>query len=186
MDPVEANEVLDRVEEWIRRLKIDFDRFFIGALPTPPETIRYKAFAEVRRLRTEHHKSAAVRFRLNSLEAKLNSLNELFNRRLREMEMGLRKRQRATEEQAPPDLDPYAGIVVRTEPDQRGVEALYSELYGQEGRKAKTDLESFRGFLLSQAESIRTKTGCKDVVFRVTSRKGKLHLKAKPREETAS
>ena len=32
----------------------------------------------------------------------------------------------------------------------------------------------------SPAQAIRAKTGCDDVVFRVTEKKGKLKLKAKP------
>lgn len=186
MDPIEAQEALDDLDELIRRLKIDFDRFFIGALPTPPETLRYKAFAIVRQLRTKHHKSAAVRFRINTLEAKLNSLNELFNRRMRALETGTvhQRRKPAEAEQRGPD--PYSGVVVRADADPSGVEALYSELYGREGRGAKTDIESFKGFLLSQAKTIRDKTGCGDVVFRITSKAGKLSLKAKPGESSES
>ncbi len=169
----------------VQRLKIDFDRFFNGALPTPPESLRYKAFAEMRKLRSVHHKSAGIRFRVNSLEAKLNSLNELFNRRLRDAEMGLRPQAAALAGRRRPVEDPYDGVVIDKEPDPSAVEALYSELYGKSKRGKKTDLESFRGFLLSQAEAIRDKTGCDDVVFRVTSKDGKLKLKAKPGEGSA-
>lgn len=180
MDPKEAEEALERIDELIRRLKIDFDRFFNGALPSPPETLRFKAFAEVRKLRSEHHKSAVIRFRINSLEAKLNSLSELFNRRLREVESGAVQIPRRPGAARPPRHDPYDGVVIDREADPRAVEALYSELYGKQGRSAKTDLESFQGFLQSQAKAIREKTGCDDVVFRVTEKKGKLQLKAKP------
>ena len=186
MDPLEAQEALDRVEELVQKLKIDFDRFFNGALPTPPETLRYKAFAEVRKLRSEHHKSAAIRFRVNSVEAKLNSLSELFNRRLRELESGGRRVPVGGAARTEPERDPYEGIVIEREPDPTAVQALYSELYGKNKRKKKTDLESFKGFLQSQAEKIRAKTGCDDVVFRVTSKNGKLSLKAKPGEGPAS
>lgn len=186
MDPIEAQETLDRLDELVRKLKIDFDRFFIGSLPTPPENLRFKAFAEVRKLRSAHHKSAAIRFKVNSLEAKLNSLSELFNRRLREMDAGTayQRRQAVLAEAAA--HDPYSGVVIRTDSDPTAIEALYSELYGKEGRSAKTDLESFKGFLDSQAKTIRDKTGCTDVVFRVTSKAGKLQLKAKPREDPSS
>ncbi len=161
-------------------MKIDFDRFFIGALPTPPETLRYKCFAGIRSLRSEHHKSAAIRFKVNSLEAKLNSLNELFNRRLRAMETGPATPARNREPAQVRTHDPLDGVVIKPSADPSAVEALYSELYGKGGRNAKTDLESFQGFLMNQAQAIREKTGCADVVFRVTSEKGKPRLKAKP------
>lgn len=184
MDPLEAQEALERLEEMVQRLKIDFDRFFNGALPTPPESLRFKTFAEMRRLRSEHHKSAAIRFRVNSLEAKLNSLSELFNRRLRDLESGTHQPPRkAIDDAQLPMKDPYRGVVIDTAPDPGAVEALYTELYGKKGRGGRTDLESFREFLISQAASIRDKTGCSDVMFRITSKKGKLSLKAKPVEE---
>ena len=183
MDAVEAQERLERLEELVHRLKIDFDRFFNGALQTPPETLRFKVFAEMRKLRSEHHKSAVIRFRVNSLEAKLNSLNELFNRRLREHESGVpRPGTRMVSTKPPPALDPRDGVVIRLQPEAHAIEALYSELYGQGKRNGKPDLESFRSFLLSQAEKIRKKTGCRDVVFRVTEQNGDLKLKAKPRK----
>lgn len=186
MDKIEAQEALDRLEELVHRLKIDFDRFFIGALPTPPETLRYKCFARVRELRSEHHKSAAIRFKVNSLEAKLNSLNELFNRRLRALETGTATRGRVVEPSPGRGFDAFDGVVIQPEADPRAVEALYAELYGKQGRGKKTDLESFQGFLKSQAEKIREKTGCDDVVFRVTNEKGKRRLKAKPADQGVS
>lgn len=184
MDPLEAQEILDKLEERVAKLKIDFDRFFIGALPTPPESLRYKCFAQIRKLRSEHHKSAAIRFKVNSLEAKLNSLNELFNRRMRAMETGATARKRSAGPVAARRYDPYGGVVIEKSADPAAVEALYGELYGKGGRKAATDLESFQGFLMAQAREIRQKTGCADVVFRVTSEKGKRRLKAKPAGES--
>ncbi len=185
MDALEAKETLERLEELVQRLKVDFDRFFNGALTTPPETLRFKVFAEMRRLRSEHHKSAAIRFRVNSLEAKLNSLNELFNRRLREHESGTRRPgARLVVDRMPKATDPYSGVVIGSKPSTREVEALYSELYKKGKRNGKSDLESFRAFLLSQADRIREKTGCAEVVFRVTSNKnGALKLKAKPNRQ---
>ena len=186
MEQIEAQEALDRLEELVHRLKIDFDRFFIGALPTPPETLRYKCFAGVRQLRSEHHKSAAMRFKVNSLEAKLNSLNELFNRRLRALETGPAPRARAVQASTGRAHDPYHGVVIEREANPGAVEALYAELYGRGGRGKKTDLASFQGFLANQAEKIRKKTGCSDVVFRITHDQGKPRLKAKPAGEAGS
>jgi hypothetical protein len=185
VDQLEAQEALDRLDELIHKLKIDFDRFFIGALPTPPETLRYKCFAGIRSLRSEHHKSASIRFKVNSLEAKLNSLNELFNRRMRAMETGPALGVRRREPTRAAAYDPYDGVVIKSSADPGAVEALYSELYGKSGRDAKTDLESFQGFLMSQAEKVREKTGCAEVVFRVTSDKGKRRLKARPANDAS-
>ena len=39
---------------------------------------------------------------------------------------------------------------------------------------------AFRGYLAQQIESIRLKTGCDAVQFRIATEDGKLKLKAKP------
>lgn len=186
MDSNEAHEALDQLDEAIQRMKIDFERFFNGALPFPPDTYRARAFRQVQRLRSQHHKSAVVRFRLNSLEAKLNSLSELFNRRLRELETRGVRTPGTSRKRPADDHDPYAGVRITRDRDQGAIESLYTELYGERGRGAKTDLDSFRGFLESQAETIRRKTGCDEVVFRVVSDRGKLKLKARPAEPAGS
>jgi len=42
------------------------------------------------------------------------------------------------------------------------------------------ELEAFRGYISRQIESIRIKTGCDAVQFRLATEEGKLKLKAKP------
>ncbi len=172
------DEAIDQLEQEIRELKIQFERFFNGALPVPPDELRQQAFKHLRRLRSQHLRSLATRFRLNSLEARLNSLNELFNRRLREFEQS-GERHPLHDPSRHRDFDPYAGIVLEGGTGRRGVEVLYQELYGANGRRSKTDLESFHAFLRREEAKIRKKTGCNRVQFRVASDGGKLKLKAR-------
>ncbi len=172
---VDDERTLDRFERKIRALKIEFDRFFNGAIPIPPDEQRNSLFAELRELRSQPMPSLADRFRLSTLEARLNTLNELFNRRLREFE--LTGRPAALTAVA---IDPYSGVVVGERPEGDGVKALYEELYRASGRPKKTDFESFRGFLEREVAKIRRKTGCERVRFRVTEKSGKLKLRARP------
>ena len=44
----------------------------------------------------------------------------------------------------------------------------------------KMDLERFGAYLERQAESIRSKTGCREIQFRLAVEDGKMKLKAKP------
>ena len=57
------------------------------------------------------------------------------------------------------------------------VAALYRGLYSG---SATSDLERFRGYLASQVDAIRQRTGCEAVVFRIASEDGRLKLKARP------
>ena len=42
------------------------------------------------------------------------------------------------------------------------------------------DLDRFGAYLERQAEAIRSKTGCREIQFRVAVEDGKMKLKAKP------
>ena len=73
----------------VQQLRVDFERFFNGALPFPPEELRGRVQAQIRTLRGLSNGATAVdNFRLGDLEARFNSYNELFNRRLRDTEEG--------------------------------------------------------------------------------------------------
>jgi hypothetical protein len=168
---------LARLEGEIEQFRVDIERFWNGALPIPPEELRTRIQRELRDLRGVTLKSAVEQFRMATIEARFNSLSELFGRRLREREEG-----RAI---AVPHLahavarhDPRAGIVFRGEPDAPSVEALWSGLVASGG--ARLELETFRGYLVRQLVEIRTRTGAAAVQFRVVQEEGKLKLKAKP------
>lgn len=171
-------ELLMKLDQDIRRFRIDFERFFTGNIPIPPEQLRINIQNQIKELRTVRLKAVAHRFRFNSLEAKFNALLVLFNRRLREHELGRDAERRAASKSA--DLDPERGIVVERQPSSEAAAALYQSLYGGSSAGPKADFDRFQGYLTRQAQQIRKKTGCTQVRFRVASEDGKMKLKAKP------
>ena len=171
------NGILDELESGINRLKIDFDRFFNGALPLPPEEQRERVKRMIREARSRRLPTFAHRFHLNTLEARFNTLSELFNRRLRDLEhVGTVPRART---EGRPTF-PRGGLVLGASPDLSAVSSLYNELYKTAGRQAKTDFDSFHKYLRQQISALRKRTGCEKVRFRVSSTKGQPTLKAKP------
>ena len=176
---MDLDEPLFKLDRDIKRFRIDFERFFSGNLPIPPDQLRIKIQDQIKALRSERIKAVAQRFRLNGLEAKFNALAVLFNRRLRDFELGTGTN-RPTSESANSDFDPSVGVVVDERPSSDAVLALYEGLYSKSKRPKKTDFESFQNYLKKQANQIREKTGCSQVRFRIASEDGKLKLKAKP------
>ena len=176
---------LDRLEREIHNLKIEFDKFFNGARAIPPEELRTKIHTRLKLLRGRRMRTFADQFRLNTLETRLNVLNELWNRRTREIEQVAQRRRSATSSSAATSLDPVSGISLDGTANREEVEALYNELYSSSGRRKKTDFDSFRTYLDGQITQLREKTGCRQVQFRVSGEGSKLKLKAKPiRRET--
>ena len=172
----DVNHALAEIDSAIRRLKVDFDRFFNGALPVPPEDQRRRLVRMLRRARTMPTQTFAERFLLSTLEARFNALSELFNRRLREQEASGPARAQRPE----PEHDPRHGVVLGTDMDPEAVTALYDHLYDSNGRRAKTDFGSFQTYLRRQVDTLRRRTGCREVRFRVTLAGGEPALKAKP------
>jgi hypothetical protein len=179
-----VEELLMRLDQDIRRFQIDFERFFTGNLPMPPEQLRIMVQNQIKELRTVHMKAVAHRFRYNGLEAKFNALLVLFNRRLREYELG-RKTKRPLESQGPVH-DPIKGVVIDDQPAVAAVQALFNGLYADSDRGPRADFDKFQTYLNKQVAQIRDKTGCDEVSFRVASEKGKLKLKARPVKSTPS
>jgi hypothetical protein len=175
---VVLGETLDQLGLDIRRLQIDFERFFNGGLPFPPDELRTRLQTQIRNLRTLNL-SSVDSFRLGDLEARFNSYNELFNRRIREREEGRRHAVRPLAAAEKPRYDPAAGIVFGAKVDPAAVEALYQGLAGR-GEGPKFDLDSFQTYLARQAAALREKTGCTEVQFRLADEDGKLKLKARP------
>ena len=171
------DERLMTLDQDIRRFRIDFERFFSGNIPIPPEQRRINITNQIKELRTERLKTVAHRFRFNTLEAKFNALLVLFNRRLRELELGRKTRRIA--EMTEDEFDARSGIVIRETPSDAAAQALFQGLYADSASGPKADFGKFQEYLAKQATMIRKKTGCQDVSFRVASEKGKLKLKAK-------
>jgi hypothetical protein len=174
-----VSEALDQLQRDIRQLQIDFERFFNGGLPLPPEELRNRIQAQLRNLRNTNITAAVDSFRLNDLEARYNSYNEMFNRRLRDVEEG-RSHHKVFAVVERPRFDPRGGIVFGSEIDSAAAEALYHGLVAGPGDGPRFDLDSFQTYLRRQTEAIRQKTGCDEVQFRVAEEDGKLKLKARP------
>jgi hypothetical protein len=171
-------ETLDQLGRDIRQLQIDFERFFNGGLPLPPEELRTRLQTQIRNLRNLTL-SSVDSFRLGDFEARFNSYNELFNRRVREREEGRHRAVRPVAAAEKPRYDPAAGIVFGAQADPAAAEALYQGLAAR-GEGPKFDLDSFQTYLARQAAALREKTGCTEVQFRLAEEDGKLKLKARP------
>jgi len=174
------SETLDQLGVDIRKLQIDFERFFNGGLHLPPEELRTRIQNQIRALRYLTITTSVDNFRLGDLEARFNSYNELFNRRVRDSEEG---RHAAARQAPPPALrryDPTQGITFGDRVDPEAAEALYQGLVAAPGDTPRFDLDSFQTYLARQVTAIREKTGCTEVQFRLATEDGKIKLKARP------
>jgi len=177
---VNLQEALDQLGRNIQQLRIEFERFFSGGVTVPPEELRNRIAMQLRQFRSLNLTAAVDSFRLSDLEARFNTYNELFNRRLREREEGRQPGRVIAEVEPPPRYDVAAGILVADSIEPAAAEALYVGLSKGGGEAPRFDLGTFQTYIERQAAAIRARTGCNQVQFRLADEDGKLKLKARP------
>ena len=79
----EIDQQLSRIEDDIRKLKIDFDIYFNGASKRPPLEAKARLDAFIKRLSDNRNLTFAQRYLLNTLVARFVSHRELWRRQLR-------------------------------------------------------------------------------------------------------
>lgn len=183
---VNVSQRIDRLDGMIRQLRIQYEQFFNGALEVPPEQLRSEVQGELRSLRQANLKGVEENFRLSNLEARFNSYSEMFGRRTRNLEEGRGLEGRRDAGSRPgAERDPERGVTVGDEVEQEAVEALYQGLHRSGSSRPRFDMDSFRSYLDRQLHTIRRKTGCDRVVFRIAEEQGKMKLKARPVRESS-
>lgn len=78
-----VEEQIERIEEDIRRLKIDFDIYFSGGMKKAPHRQKASLEARIKRLSGNRELSYANRYKLNNLVSRYTSFRELWRRRLK-------------------------------------------------------------------------------------------------------
>lgn len=80
---VAVDQQLSRLEDDIRKLKIDFDIYFNGASKRPPLEARARLESQIKRLSDNRQLTFAQRYQLNTLVSRFTSYRELWRRTLR-------------------------------------------------------------------------------------------------------
>ena len=82
-EAADVDKQLLRVEDDIRKLKIEFDIFFNGASKRPPLEARARLDSLIKRIGDNRNLTYAQRYQFNMLVARFTSYRELWRRTLR-------------------------------------------------------------------------------------------------------
>jgi hypothetical protein len=82
-EALDIDQQLSRMEDDIRKLKIDFDIFFNGANKRPPLEARARLESYIKRLADNRNLSYAQRYYFNTLVSRFTSYRELWRRTLK-------------------------------------------------------------------------------------------------------
>jgi hypothetical protein len=181
-----VEEQLARLEEDIRRLKVEFDIYFNGAAKRPPYDTKGRVETVIKRLADDRTLTFAQRYHYNSLTARYTSFLQLWRRTMQEREEGryghARGRRSASEVE---DKRNAAETFVCS--DARGDVGTVRNLYERlvEAKRScgePTDDLSFARFhrmIAEKSEALKERAGCERVHFSVAVEKGRVRFKAK-------
>lgn len=82
-DAASIDAQLKRLEDDIRKLKIDFDIYFSGATKRPPLEARARMDSNIKRIADDRNLSFAQRYFFNALVSRFTSYRELWRRTLK-------------------------------------------------------------------------------------------------------
>lgn len=82
-EAAEIDKQLSKLEDDIRKLKIDFDIYFNGAVKRPPLEARARLESYVKRIADNRNLTYAQRYYFNSLVSRFTSYRELWRRSLK-------------------------------------------------------------------------------------------------------
>ena len=175
---------LVRLEEDIRRLKIEFDIYFNGGSKRPPYDTKMRLESHLKRLGDDRSLSFAQRYHYNSLATRYASFRELWRRTLQGREEGrdIAAAARASSYEAGPfTRSEFSCTDVRH--DVRTVKGVYDALMQAKRRcgEKSTNLSfaKFHRLVLEHSDSLKEKTGTERVRFSVDVENGHVTFKAK-------
>ena len=180
--PMTTDEQLAALEDNLRRLKIEYEIYFNGSSPRPPNDTLWRVDNLVKRLADASNLNFAQRFRYSGLSQRYALYNQLWQQRIRTKEEGPRKTaaELREEQKKQPAFrtewkDPAA------EPEK--VDKLFAALV-EAKRKVGENAdnlapEAFKKFVQQKTAQLKRDFRCEQVEYVVEVEEGQVRLRAK-------
>ena len=180
------DEQLTRLEDDIRRLRIEFDIFFNGGAKRPPYETKGRVETLLKRLGDDRTLTFAQRYRYNSLAARYNAFRDLWRRTMQGREEGRDPASAAranAKRQTVVDVQPVSVVCADAHKEIDVVKSLYASLVEAKQRCGEPtegfSFPKFHRLVAQKADGLKEKSGCKRVRFSVAVEDGHASFKAK-------
>lgn len=184
------DEQLTRLEDDIRKLKIEFDIYFNGATKRPPYDTKNRVETAFKRIGDDRTLTFAQRFRYNTLMARYTAFRELWRRTMQGREEGrdpASQARAAHHEQEQSEEFRSTVVCSDAHSDVESVRELYNALVEAKRRcNEPTDDLSFPRFhhlIASKTDTLKERLNCERVRFSVDVEGGRVNFKAKADNE---
>jgi hypothetical protein len=180
------DEQLVRLEDDVRKLKVEFDIYFNGSAKRPPYDTKGRVETLIKRLADERQLTYAQRYQYNSLVARYTSFRDLWRRTIQDREEGRGYQRGASKKEK--DAQPTAAacatfVCAVAHADAPTVKNLYDTLIEakrQCGERVDDfSFAQFQRMLAQKTEALKEKLGCERVQYSVKLEGGRVQFKAK-------
>jgi hypothetical protein len=181
-----VDEQLTRLEDDIRRVKIEFDIFFNGGSKRPPYDTKGRVETMLKRLGDDRSLSYAQRFRYGTLASRYNLFRDLWRRTMQGREEGrtpIATARASAKEQAVADFKKTRFVCEDAHKDVELVKNVYKALIDAKkvcGEPVEDfSFPRFHRLIASQADSLKERLGCERISFSIDVEGGHVSFKAK-------
>ncbi len=177
-----VEEELALLDDYIRRLKIEYEVYFSGGAPRPPRDLVFRVDSLIKKYSDASRMNFGQRFKFNQLVQKYAVNNDLWRRKLKDKEEGRGQFAVQRPEVAPAAAGPVKVVCTDPEKEKDKVEQLLKavvEARRQTGERVDNiDPASFAKFVSEKTRQVRQSLGCEKVAFSVSIEEGKVKFKA--------
>ncbi len=191
------DEDLKNLEEWIRRLKIEYDIFFVGNRKKPPDELRMRVEKCVKRLSDATDMSFSQRFLYNTLITRFYVFRDHWRRTQLEHEsagdpaLGTVTSRRSTSRDDKPGITSQDVAISISDPESEGenVRRLYDELLRMKrvlsGQSPDISYQQFTSYIAKKTLGIKDAQRCNSVTFRIALENNNIRFFARPGDKSS-
>ena len=180
------DEQLTRLEEDIRRLRIEFDIFFNGAAKRPPYDTKGRVETVLKRLGDDRTLTFAQRYRYNSLAARYNAFRDLWRRTMQGREEGrdpVSAARASVKKEVVTEAPPISFVCVDAHKEVGVVKDLYESLLEAKQKCGEPteglSFPQFHRLVAAKSDGLKERHNCNQVRFSVSVENGHVSFKAK-------
>ena len=178
-----VDEELNKLDDNIRRLKIEYEAYFNGGAPRAPHDTVFRVESSIKKYSDASKMNFGQRFKFNQLVQKYAIHNDLWRKKLKEKEEGRGRFGARRREVEQPKSDGTVRVVC-SDPtaEKENVDQLLKAVVDAKRQVGESvdniDPMAFAKFVGDKTKQIRDSLGCEKVQFSVSVEEGKVKLKA--------
>ena len=196
------DEEISKLDDNLRRLKIEYDIYFGGGSKKPPAEVEWRVTSGLKRIGETMKLNYAQRFRFNAIAQRYAVFSDLWRQKMKVKEegyrrpadailgiTGLRREEEIDAAQAigdgprpHADIKPFKIACSDPKAEHAKVQQLYHAMLQarrRTGDQTQASFESFQSFVQKKTTEIRKQYGCHSVEYTVEVEQDRVKLKAK-------